>query len=405
MTTAGRRVVVTGLGAITAAGTGVPALWDAAREGRSGVSDFRLARYPRQRITRAAHIADFDPAAHLSEQELKTTDRFAQLALVAAAEAVSQAGLDTGAPLGPRFGAIIGSGIGGSWTTDDGHYGFYVTEARTDLLTIAKVMPNAAASQISMRYGVRGPSLAISSACASGTQAVGYGLQMIRAGMADAMLVGGSEALLTPATFRAWEVLRVMAPQTCRPFSDKRNGMVLGEGAAVLVIEELEHALKRGATPLAEIAGYGTTSDAGDLLRPTVEGPAAAMANALADAGLRPQDIGYVNAHGTGTVLNDISESEALRQVFGADIDAVSVSSTKPIHGHALGAAGAIELVITIEALRDNIAPPTINWLAPDPKCLADPVPNTARARPIEAAISNSFAFGGINATLAIRRM
>lgn len=405
MTAAGRRVVVTGLGAITAAGSGVPALWEAAREGRSGVSDFRLERYPRQRITQAAHIAGFDPAAHLSEQELKTTDRFAQLALVAADEALTQAGLDTGAPLGPRFGAIIGSGIGGSWTTDDGHYAFYVTETRTDLLTIAKVMPNAAASQISMRYGVRGPSLAISSACASGTQAVGYGLQMIRAGMADAMLVGGSEALLTPATFRAWEVLRVMAPETCRPFSDKRNGMVLGEGAAVLVIEELEHALKRGATPLAEIAGYGTTSDAGDLLRPTVEGPAAAMANALADAGLTPRDIGYVNAHGTGTVLNDISESEALRQVFGAHIGEVSVSSTKPIHGHALGAAGAIELVITVQALRDNIAPPTINWLAPDPKCLADPVPNTARARPIDAAISNSFAFGGINATIAIRRV
>lgn len=405
MTAAGRRVVVTGLGAITAAGSGVPALWEAAREGRSGVSDFRLDRYPRQRITRAAHIAGFDPAAHLSEQELKTTDRFAQLALVAAAEALKHAGLDTGAPLGPRFGAIIGSGIGGSWTTDDGHYAFYVTETRTDLLTIAKVMPNAAASQISMRYGVRGPSLAISSACASGTQAVGYGLQMIRAGMADAMLVGGSEALLTPATFRAWEVLRVMAPETCRPFSDKRNGMVLGEGAAVLVMEELEHALKRGATPLAEIAGYGTTSDAGDLLRPTVEGPAAAMANALADAGLTPRDIGYVNAHGTGTVLNDISESEALRQVFGAHIGEVSVSSTKPIHGHALGAAGAIELVITVAALRDNIAPPTINWLAPDPKCLADPVPNTARARPIDAAISNSFAFGGINATIAIRKV
>lgn len=405
MTAAGRRVVVTGLGAITAAGSGVPALWEAAREGRSGVSDFRLDRYPRQRITRAAHIAGFDPAAHLSEQELKTTDRFAQLALVAAAEALKHAGLDTGAPLGPRFGAIIGSGIGGSWTTDDGHYAFYVTETRTDLLTIAKVMPNAAASQISMRYGVRGPSLAISSACASGTQAVGYGLQMIRAGMADAMLVGGSEALLTPATFRAWEVLRVMAPETCRPFSDKRNGMVLGEGAAVLVIEELEHALKRGATPLAELAGYGTTSDAGDLLRPTVEGPAAAMANALADAGLTPRDIGYVNAHGTGTVLNDISESEALRQVFGAHIGEVSVSSTKPIHGHALGAAGAIELVITVQALRDNIAPPTINWLAPDPKCLADPVPNTARARPIDAAISNSFAFGGINATIAIRKV
>ncbi|WP_199270431.1 beta-ketoacyl-[acyl-carrier-protein] synthase family protein [Stappia indica] len=405
MTSANRRVVITGMGAITAAGTGVQALWEAARDGRSGVGELRFARYPRQRVSRSAHITGFEPSAHLSEQELKTTDRFAQLALVAADEALRQAGLDTQGPLGARCGTIIGSGIGGAWTSDDGHYNFYVHDARPDLLAIAKVMPNAAASQISIRYGARGPSLAISSACASGTQSVGYGLQMIRAGLADTMLVGGSEALLTPASFRAWEALRVMAPEACRPFSEKRNGMVLGEGAAVLVIEELDHALKRGATPLAELVGYGTTSDAADLLRPTVEGPATAIAGALADAGLAPQDIGYVNAHGTGTVLNDIAESEALRQVFGAHVEGLAVSSTKPIHGHALGAAGAIELVITVEALRSGIAPPTINWLGPDPKCLADPVANTAQARQIDAALSNSFAFGGINATVAIRKV
>ena len=405
MTSATRRVVITGMGAITAAGAGVQALWEAAREGRSGVSELRFPRYPRQRVSRSAHISGFDPAAHLSEQELKTTDRFAQLALVAAEEAMRHAGLDTQAPLGARCGAIIGSGIGGAWTSDDGHYNFYMHDARPDLLAIAKVMPNAAASQVSMRYGARGPSLAISSACASGTQSVGYGLQMIRSGMADMMLVGGSEALLTPASFRAWEALRVMAPQACRPFSDKRNGMVLGEGAAVLVIEELDHALARGATPLAEVAGYGTTSDAGDLLRPTVEGPAAAMAAALADAGLAPEEIGYVNAHGTGTVLNDIAESDALRRVFGAGVETLAVSSTKPIHGHALGAAGAIELAITVRALLDDIAPPTINWLEADPKCLADPVPNTARPTRIDAALSNSFAFGGINATIAIRKV
>lgn len=403
MTSKNRRIVVTGMGAITAAGMGADALWTAARDGRTGVSHFQLDRYPRQRITKAAHIPGFDPQAHLTPQEIKTTDRFAQLALVAAEEALRNAGIDTSEPLGSRVGAIIGSGIGGSWTTDDGHYGFYVTETRPDLMTIAKVMPNAAASQISMRYGVRGPSLAVSSACASGTQAVGYGFQMIRSGMIDAALVGGSEALLTPATFRAWEILRVMAPEACRPFSGKRNGMVLGEGAAVLMIEELEHALARGATPLAEIAGYGTTSDAGDLLRPTVEGPASSMANALADAGLRPEDIGYVNAHGTGTILNDISETEAVRRVFGGYAETLPVSSTKPIHGHALGAAGAIELIITVNALREKIAPPTINWLEQDPKCLPDPVPNTARPHQIDAALSNSFAFGGINATLAIR--
>ncbi|MHC5653199.1 beta-ketoacyl-[acyl-carrier-protein] synthase family protein [Stappia sp. ICDLI1TA098] len=405
MTTGSRRIVVTGMGAITAAGRGVDALWSAARDGRSGVSEFRLERYPRQRITRAAHIPDFDPTGDLSPQEIKTSDRFAQLALIAASEALAQAGLDPEAPLGSRCGAIIGSGIGGSWTTDDGFHGFYVANTRPDLMAIAKVMPNAAASQISMRYGVRGPSLAISSACASGTQAVGYGMHMIRSGLIDAALVGGSEALLTPGIFRAWEVLRVMAPEACRPFSDKRNGMVLGEGAAVLMIEELEHALARGATPLVELAGFGTSSDASDILRPTVEGPTASMTNALADAGLDPAEIGYVNAHGTGTVLNDISETEALRRVFGDRIGELPVSSTKPIHGHALGAAGAIELVVTVRAILEKIAPPTINWLGPDPKCLLDPVPNTARAHPIEAALSNSFAFGGINATVAARAL
>lgn len=404
MTDTGRRVVVTGMGAVTAAGLGVDALWTAARDGRSGVSHFRLERYPKQRITQAAHVADFDAAAHLTPNEVKSCDRFAQFALFAAREALAQAGLADDVRLGTRCGAIIGSGIGGSWTTDDGMHSFYVTGTRPDLLTIAKVMPNAAASQISMRYGVHGPSLAVSSACASGTQAVGYGLQLVRAGVIDACLVGGSEALLTPATFRAWEILRVMAPEACRPFSDRRNGMVLGEGAAVLMIEDLDHALARGATPLAEIAGYGTSSDAGDLLRPTVEGPTRSMAGALADAGLSPDDIGYVNAHGTGTVLNDISESDALRAVFGDRLDQVAVSSTKPIHGHALGAAGAIELVITVQALREQIAPPTINWLAADPKCLPDPVANVARPQAMQAALSNSFAFGGINATLAVRR-
>uniref|UniRef100_UPI003BAD06F1 beta-ketoacyl-[acyl-carrier-protein] synthase family protein n=1 Tax=Stappia sp. TaxID=1870903 RepID=UPI003BAD06F1 len=405
MTRERRRVVITGMGAVTATGLGVDSLWTAARDGRSGVSHFKLDRYPKQRITRAAHVKDFPAEALLGATAVKTCDRFAQFALVASREALAQAGYDEDARLGHRCGAIIGSGIGGSETTDDGMYGFYVAGSRPDLLAIAKVMPNAAASQISMRHGVNGPSLAVSSACASGTQAVGYGLHMIRSGLIDSCLVGGSEALLTPATFRAWEVLRVMAPETCRPFSDKRNGMVLGEGAAVLMIEELEHALARGATPLAEIAGYGTTSDASDLLRPTVDGPTRSMASALEDAGLTPADIGYVNAHGTGTVLNDISESEALRAVFADRLDTLPVSSTKPIHGHALGAAGAIELVITVKALQEQIAPPTINWLAPDPKCGIDPVANEARPHPIRAALSNSFAFGGINATLAIKAL
>jgi nodulation protein E len=228
------------------------------------------------------------------------------------------------------------------------------------------------------------------------------GLQAIRSGLIDTCVVGGSEALLTPATFRAWEALRVMTPTLCRPFSRNRNGMVLGEGAAVLLLEAEETAHARRTIPLAELAGYGTSCDAGDIVRPDPDGAARSMELALADAGLRADDIGYVNAHGTGTILNDVCESKALGMVFGDRLNRLPVSSTKPIHGHTLGAAGAIELIVTIHALRQQVAPPTINWLASDPHCIADPIPNEARPVPMRAALSNSFAFGGINASLVV---
>jgi nodulation protein E len=397
-----RRCVISGLGCVSAAGPGVAALWTKVRAGESAVKPLCLPRLEHQQVKTAAHFPEFDAASCLDKALAETTDRFTQFALVAAAEAMAQAQARAPLVFGHRMGVIIGSGIGGAVTSDDQHYKFYVAKTRTDPMTIPRVMPNAAASHISMRYGATGPCFAVSSACSSASQAIGLGLQLLRAGVIDTCIVGGSEALLTPAIFRAWESLRVMTSTLCRPFSRNRNGMVLGEGAGVLVIEAEDTCLARGATPLVLLAGYGTSSDAQDIVRPDSEGAARSMALALSDAGLAPRDVGYVNAHGTGTILNDSCESAALRKIFGFDLPGIAVSSTKPVHGHTLGAAGAIELIITICALMEQVAPPTINWLEPDPSCIADPIPNAARARPIIAALSNSFAFGGINACLAV---
>jgi nodulation protein E len=399
------RVFITGMGAVSALGFGIKPLWDAARTGESGVRDIEMPRTTNQLIRKAAHLPSFDPSGFLASDIIKSSDRFAQMALIAANETLSDAGWPAGEPLGHGTAVLIGSGIGGASTSDWEHHKFYTTRERADPMTIPKVMPNAASSHISMAFGAKGLSLAVSSACSSSSQAIGLGLMLLRMGVADRALVGGSECLLTPATFRAWEALRVMTPSLCRPFSTGRNGMVLGEGAAVMMLETEGAAAARGARPLAELAGFGSTSDAGDIVRPDAESAARAMQLALADAGLAPTDIGYVNAHGTGTILNDRTESTALTRVFGAQLDGLAVSSTKPVHGHALGAAGALELAVTICALRDGIAPPTINWIGPDADCLSDPVANVAQARPMAAAMSNSFAFGGINASLIVRKV
>ena len=398
------RVFVTGMGSVTALGLGVDALWRAAREGRSGVRELALPRTANQLVKKAAHLPDFDAASHLPPEVLRSSDRFAQMAIIAAREALSDASWPSAEQLGPRAAVLVGSSIGGATTSDIEHYKIYQSRERTDPMTIPKVMPNAAASQLSMAFGARGMSLAVSSACSSASQAIGLGLMLLRQGMADRALVGGSECLLTPATFRAWETLRVMTLGECRPFSMGRDGMTLGEGAAMLLLETEEAALARGARPRAELAGFGTTSDAGDIVRPDAAGAAGAMEAALADAGRDARDVDYVNAHGTGTLLNDRSESEALRRVFGGYLGGLAVSSTKPVHGHTLGAAGALELVITVRALEEGVAPPTLNWLGADRDCIPDPVPNAARAVTMSAAMSNSFAFGGINASLVVRK-
>lgn len=398
-----KRVVVTGVGAVTACGIGADALWNAAHEGRTGVRPVHFPELARQMVNSAAMIAASDMDRVWAGARPRLQDQVSALALAAAREAVSHARLNEG-DFGRRCGVVVGSGYGGAQTSeinmtlvarDPG--------ARADPMCIPKVMTSAPASWIGMEFGATGPTWCVSTACASGTQSIGLAFQMIRSGMVDRVLAGGSEALLVPNVFRAWELMRVMSAKACRPFSKGRDGMVLGDGAAVVVLESLDAALARGADILCEVSGFGTTGDADDLLRPSPDGAAGSMLAALADAGLSPGDIGYVNAHGTGTIINDKSETEALRMVFGEQLADVAVSSTKPIHGHALGAAGAIEFVITVAALRARTAPPTINFLEIDDKLGIDPVANVARPFSRDACLSNSFAFGGINATLALR--
>jgi nodulation protein E len=392
------------MGAVSAAGVGATALWEAARDGRSCVGEAQFSRPHRGRIRLAAQVRDFDPAAHLEAAVLPFCDPVTQYLLVAADEAVANAGLSRNEPMGPRTAAIIGTGIGGMHSLENGLYLSLVEQGRPDPLTIPKLIASACPSNVSIRYGTTGPCFAVASACSSATQAIGIGAHLIRSGLVDRAIVGGTEDCITNSSMLAWEALRVLTPDACRPFSKGRNGMVLGAGAAVFILEEASVARARGAHLLAEIAGYGTSSDAKDPVRPDVKGATASMQYALADAGISPDEVDYVNAHGTGTTVNDMTESEALGNIFGKRLPEVPVSSTKPIHGHGLGAGGALELVVTIGALREGVAPPTINWREPDVKCPVDAVPNEARAIPIRTALSNSFAFGGINATLVVRR-
>jgi nodulation protein E len=399
----GRRVVVSGMGAVCASGLGARKLWEAARDGVAQIRALKTLRPYDGRIKIAAQVPDFDPAAHIEPDILPFCDPFTQFAVVAADEAMAQAGFGRKDIAGPRTAVILGSGIGGMTTIEDGIYRYYVQHTRPETLSVPKLIPSALPATLGMRFSALGPTFAVGSACSSASQSVGLGLQMIRSGLVDKAIVGGAEACVINATIRAWEGLRVMTPDLCRPFSKGRNGMSLGEGAAVFILETLESARERGHEPLCELAGYGTTSDAKDPVRPDLEGASSAIAFALADAGLAPRDIHYVNAHGTATHANDITESEAILRVFGDYGREVPVSSTKPIHGHALGASGGLELAIAIEALREQIVPPTINFQEADPRCPIDATPNVARPHRIDAAMSNSFAFGGINAVLIVR--
>jgi nodulation protein E len=400
------RVVVTGLGAVTPLGRTAGSYWANLQQGVCGIGPITQAPTPEELTQKvAAEIKDFDPLEHFNERQISMLDRIAQFAVVAAREATAQSALTFDMPLSVRTACIIGTGVGGQTTHDDSFRRIYKeNKSRVFPLTIPKLMVNAPTSQISMHCGIRGPAFTVASACASATHAIGIAFQMVRSGQVDCAVTGGAEACITFGTLRGWEAMRVMAPDTCRPFSKDRKGMILGEGAAILVLEPLERAQARGAQILGEIVGFGMSADAADLTAPDQGGMVRAMQGALADARLAPQDIHYVNAHGTGTAANDASETKALHEVFGPQAGKLAVSSTKSMVGHALGASGALELVATLLAVRDGVAPPTVGYLGPDPACDLDYVPNQARAMNIDAAMSNSFAFGGLNAVLAVKK-
>lgn len=401
-----RRVVVTGMGAISPLGVGAGALWHGLCEGRCAIGPLRHKDSDVLRVKIAAQVPEsFDPASGISERALPQLDRTSEFALHAAREAIAQSGIDFAGGIGRRTAVVVGTGVGGETTQDEQTRRLYEEKAsRTHPLTIVRVMTNASASQISIAHGLRGPTYAVASACASANHAIIQAAQMIRFGLADAAVTGGTEACLSYSALRAWEAMRVLSDDTCRPFSANRRGLVLGEGAGIFVLESLEHARARGATILAELAGTGMSADASDIVMPSADGAAAAMRQALAEAGLNPEDVDYVNAHGTGTQANDSTETRAIRLAFGTHADKLAVSSTKSMHGHALGASGALELVAAIGALRENVVPPTANLDKPDPACDLDYVPNVAREMPVRAVLSNSFAFGGLNAVLALKR-
>lgn len=400
-----KRVAVTGLGCISALGGDVGQFGRALAAGESGIGPLTLIPTDRTVCKVAAEVKDYLPEQHFDAQQAQRLDRFAQFGVIAGRQAMRDAGLSPDRELGLRSAVIMGSGIGGLTTLEQGFERLYVKgQNRVYPLSVPKVMLNAAVSALSAEFGILGPCFAVSSACSSSNHAILQAFNMVRAGQVEVALTGGSEACLTFGMVKAWESLRVLAPDTCRPFSRERKGIVLGEGGAALVLEPLERAQARGAPIHAELLGCGMSSDAGDITLPDADGAARAMRAALLDAGLAPQQVDYINAHGTGTPANDTTETQAIHSVFGAHARRLAVSSTKSLHGHSLGAAGGMEAVAVIEALKSQKVPPTVNHLGADPACDLDYVPNQARAMTLRVALSNSFAFGGLNAVLAFGR-
>jgi nodulation protein E len=400
-----RRVVVTGLGVISALGRDRAAFWDALREGRSGIGPIEAVDCSQLRFQNGAEVRGYNPDDYLDPKESGFLDRFAQFSLIAAREAVADAGIEWTPELRESAAVVTGSCVGGQCTQDQGFVDLYLERRpRVHPLTIPRTMANAGASRISLEYGLHGPVYTISTACSSSNHAIGQAFWLVRQGISDLAITGGSEAPFSMGLLKAWEALRVVSPDTCRPFCRDRRGMILGEGAAMLVLETLEAALARGARIYAEVAGFGMSSDAHHITQPSVEGPARAMRMALADGGIAPEAVGYINAHGTGTPANDPTETRAIREVFGKHAERLAVSSTKSMHGHALGAAGGLEAAATVLALHHGVLPPTANFTEPDPECDLDYVPNAARPAQAEYALSNSFAFGGLNAVVAFRR-
>jgi nodulation protein E len=374
------------------------------REGQLGIGPLQMRDLDRLSVKIGGQIKDFDPEAHFDRQKLALYDRVTQLVLLASREAMAQSGLEITEELSETTGVVLGTAAGGMNTWDDNFRSVYEEgKNRVHPFVVPKLMTNAAASHLSMAHNIKGPSLTVSTACASSNHAIGLAFHMVRSGMAQVMLAGGGDAMLTFGGIKAWEGLRVMSKTACRPFSANRSGMVQGEGAGVFVLETYEGAKARGAEILAELIGFSMTSDAGDIVMPNQQGAVRAIRGALRDACLDPQDIGYINAHGTGTAANDKTECAAVTEAFGAHAPALMMSSTKSMHGHLIGGTGAVELLACLMALRDGVIAPTIGYEQPDPNCALDVVPNVARQAKVTATLSNAFAFGGMNAVLALK--
>jgi nodulation protein E len=401
-----KRVVITGAGTINALGKNVPDTMEAMKEGRCGISDLDFRDVERLSIRIGGQVKDYDPEQKFNRQQISLYDRFTQFTLLAADEAMQQSGLTMTGELAAKSGVVFGTAGGGVSTWDDNYRSVYEDgKNRVHPFVVPKLMNNAAASHVSMAYNLKGPSFTVSTACASSNHAMAQAFQMVRSGMAPVMLTGGSESMLCFGGVKAWEGLRVMSRDACRPFSANRNGMVQGEGAGIFVFEEFEHAKSRGADILAEVVGFAMTSDASDIVMPSKQGAARAIKGALQDARLNPEVVSYVNAHGTGTAANDRTECAAVADAFGAHADNLMMSSTKSMHGHLIGGTGAVELLACIMALRDGVVAPTIGYEEYDPDCNLDVVPNEARDADVSVAISNAFAFGGLNAVIALKRI
>lgn len=401
-----KRVVITGQGSINALGRTASETQAAMRDGRCGIGPLEFRDVDRLSIRIGGQVRGYDPEAEFNRQQIALYDRFTQFTLIAAREAMAQSGLTFAGGLAARSGVVLGTAGGGMQTSDENYRSVYEDgKNRVHPFVVPKLMNNAAASHVSMEFNLKGPSYTVATACASSNHAMGQAFHLIRGGGAVAMITGGSEAMLCFGGVKAWEGLRVMSKDACRPFSANRNGMVQGEGAAIFVFEEMEHAKARGADILAEVIGFAMTSDAADIVMPSKQGAARAIRGALADACIAPEAVGYVNAHGTGTAANDKTECAAVADVFGAHADRLMISSTKSMHGHLIGGTGAVELLACTMALRDRVIAPTIGYQEPDPECALDVVPNEARDADVDVVISNAFAFGGLNAVLALRRV
>ena len=399
-----KRVVITGAGSINALGGDVPQTMAAMSDGVCGIGPLDFQDVDRLSIKIGGQVKNYDTASHFNRQQIALYDRFTQFTLIAAREALKQSGLKFDGELAETSGVVLGTATGGMKTWDDNYRAVYEGgKNRVHPFVVPKLMNNAATSHVSIEFNVKGPSFTVSTACASSNHAIGLAFQMVRSGMARAMIAGGSESMLTFGGIKAWEGLRVMSKDACRPFSGNRSGMVQGEGAGVFVLETYADAIERGADILAEISGFAMTADASDIVMPSKQGAARAMRGALKDARMDASEVGYINAHGTGTAANDKTECAAVADVFGAQADKLMISSTKSMHGHLIGGAGAVELLACIMALRDGVIAPTIGYEKPDAECALDVVPNVAREAKVKAVVSNAFAFGGLNAVLALR--